>query len=267
MTRRLITKCMPALALAGAILLSLPPRADADLQAAASIDAGPLILACDQNVCAGGAIPTILDVDPLVGSLATIPFVSGDISVSFAVQTSVKSPGAGGLNTLSSGGTFVQNNGIVNHDIQLTISDTSFNGPASVFTATGSGTWVDQTLPAAYGGSTITMEWFNDPLNAQGAESVGDTPGFLVFSDTDTPADGTNNQSFSFNFAGALVNPDPGLFSMTLDNEFTLGPGIRLESRGQALAKPQLAVPAPATLLLLGSALVLLGWRRRGSAA
>jgi hypothetical protein len=226
-------------------------------------------LACDQNVCAGGAIPTILDVDATVGTLATNPFTSGDIQVSFAVQTSVKSPGPGGLNTLSSGGTFVQNNGLVDHDIQLTISDTSFNGPASQFTATGSGTWVDQTLPTAYGGSTITMEWFNDPLNGQGAESPGDTPGNMVFTGTDTPADADgSNQSFSFNSGlSPLGTPDPALFSMTLDNELTLGPGIRLESRGQAESKPQLAVPAPATLLLLGSALVLLGWRRRGSAA
>ena len=271
MTRRFISKCMPALALAGAILLSLPPRADATLQAALAIDGGATVLACDQNACAGGAVPTILDIDPTVGVLATPAGTVGPFSVNFAVQTSVKSTGPGGLNTLSSAGTVVQNLDTVAHTFQLTIGDTDFLGPASSFTTTGSGTWVDQTLPAAFGGTTITMEWWNDPANAQGAESPGDTPGIMVNIATDTPQDGISNQSFggpatAFNVSGAIN--DPALFSMTLDNVVTLGPGIRLESRGQAESKPTDAqVPAPATLLLLGSALALLGWRRWKSPA
>jgi hypothetical protein len=277
MTRWLIRKCMPALALAGAILLSLAPRADALLQAAASIDGGATILACDNvlagGACTGGGVATVSDTNPAIGTLTTAGFVSGDISVDVAVQTSLKSPGPGGLNTLSSSGTVIQNLGAVAHTIALTIGDTSFNGPASEFTVTGSGTWVDQTLPAAFGGTTITMEWFNDPLNGQGAQDVGDTPGNLVNTATNAPVDGISNQSFggpltAFNASGALAFPDDLLFSMTLDNVLLLGPGIRLESRGQAESKPQLAVvPAPATLLLLGSALALLGWRRWGSAA
>jgi hypothetical protein len=115
------------------------------------------------------------------------------------------------------------------------------------------------------------MEWWNDPANAQGAESVGDTPGNLVNIASNTPTDGISNQSFGgalpFNLSGVLAVPDPALFSITLDNELVLGPGIRLESRGQAESKPQAAVPAPATLLLLGSALALLGWRRWESPA
>ncbi len=242
MTTRLISKCMSALALAGAILLVLPPGADAVLQAAASIDSGATLLACDNNVCAGGAVPTFLDLDPTVGVLETGPQVVGDISFSFAVQTSEKSSGPGGLNTLSSAGTVVQNTGIVAHTILLSIGDTDFIGPAFVFTTTGSGTWVDQTSPAEFGGTTITMQWFNDPANAQGADSPGDTPGNLVNTATDTPQDGISNQSFggppAFDHSGALAVPDPALFSMTLSNELVLGPGIRLESRGQAESKP-----------------------------
>ena len=60
----IVRKCMSALALAGAILLLLPPGPDALLQAAVSIDAGATLLACDNNVCAGGAVPTFLDLDP-----------------------------------------------------------------------------------------------------------------------------------------------------------------------------------------------------------
>ena len=270
MTRWLMSKCLPVLALAGAILLSLPPRADALLQSAASIDGGPSLTACDNNLCAGFTFP---DLDPAIGILRTDPATVGDISVNVAVQTSVKSPGVGGLNTLSSAGTVLQNTGVVAHSIVFTISDTGFVGPAFEFTTTGSGTWVDQTLPALFGGTTITMEWWNDPANVQGADSPGDTPGFLVNTATDTPVDGISNQSFggpatAFNVSGTLTNPDPALFSLTLDNLLVLGPGIRLESRGQAESKPQVAVvPAPATLLLLGSALALLGWRRWKSPA
>jgi hypothetical protein len=239
----IVRKCMSALALAGAILLLLPPRADALLQAAASIDGGATLLACDNNVCAGGAVPTFLDLDPTVGILTTGPAVVGDISFSFAVQTSEKSSGPGGLNTLSSAGTVVTNTGDVNHLILLTISDTDFVGPATEFTVTGSGTWVDPTLPATFGGTTITMQWFNDPANQQGAESPLDRPGNLINTANDIPQDGISNQSFgapgtAFNVSGALAVPDGALFSMTLGNELVLGPGIRLESRGQAEAKP-----------------------------
>jgi hypothetical protein len=196
--------------------------------------------------------------------------------VSFAVQTSTKSAGPSALNTLSSSGTVVQNVDVVAHNLLFVISDIDYNGPSTVFGTTGSGTWVDQTLPAVFGGSTIAMEWFNDPANTQGAIFPTDTPGNLINAAADTPQDGTSVQSFggpatAFNVAGTLAVPDPDLFSMTLGNALVLGPGIRLESRGQAEVKPQgeipPVVPAPATLLLLGSALGLLGWRRWKSPA
>jgi hypothetical protein len=250
MTRWLIRKCMPALALAGAILLSLAPRADALLQAAAQIDGGAILRACD-NVLAGGAcgggLATFSDTNAAIGTLSTAATTIGDITIEAAVQTSVKSPGAGGLNTLSSGGTVIANTGAVDHTILLTISDTSFVGPSSQFTVTGSGTWVDQSLPAVFGNTEITMEWWNDPANVQGANTPGDTPGFLVNTATNAPVDGISNQSFGgpgtgFNVSGALANPDPGDFSMTLDNTLVLGPGIRLESRSrhsQSLPRPR----------------------------
>ena len=208
-----------------------------------------------------------LDVNPAVGSLGTIGALVGTINVSFSLQTSDKSAGPGGLNTLSSSGTQIENIGALADTILFTISDTDFLGPAFSFTTTGSGTWVDPRAPdAAFGGSTITMEWWNDPANAQGADTPGDNPGIMVATFTDTPTGTTNNQSFSNRFNAGAIN-DPGLFSMTLDNTLVLGPGIRLESRGQAESKPTAAVPAPATLLLLGSALGLLGWRRWKSPA
>jgi hypothetical protein len=245
-----------------------PALAQATLQAAVSLDGGASLTLCDQNLCAGGGVPTFPDTNPAVGILGTAAGAIGPVTVSFTVQTSVKATTAGTLNTLSSAGTVIENTDGVAHTLQLTIWDTDFLGPAFEFTSTGSGTWVDDTLPAAFGGSTITMEWWNDPANAQGANTAGDTPGLLVNSATFTPIDGVSLQSFGgpggpFNVSGAIV--DPGLFSMTLDNELVLGPGIRLESRGQALSKPLIAVPMPpsAWLLLLGG---LVGLRRRSAA-
>jgi hypothetical protein len=249
--------------LAGLLLLT-PGLAHATLQAAVNLDGGASLLACDQNVCAGGAVPTFLDTNPTFGVLATDAVVLGLVTASFAVQTSV----SGTLNTLSSGGTVIQNTDVVAHTLRLTIGDTDFLGPANTFTATGSGTWVDPTSPALYGGSTITMGWFNDPANAQGAEFAGDTPGLLLAIATDTPLDGLANQSFGsgapFNVSGAVL--DPADFSMTLDNTLVLGPGIRLESRGQALAKPlavQVSAPATAWLVGLGLLGLMIGPRRR----
>jgi hypothetical protein len=246
--------------LAGLLLL-LPGLAHATLQAAVSLDGGASLLACDQNICAGGAVPTILDVNAAVGVLTTAGFTLGDLNINAAIQTSVQGP----LNTLSSGGTVIHNLGAVPHTILLTISDTNFLGPASQFTLTGSGTWVDSIAPVEYGGSAITMAWWNDPANAQGADFAGDTPGLLLATATHTPLDGIPGQSFGgpggpFNVSGAVF--DPADFSMTLDNTLVLGPGIRLESRGQALSKP-VAVSGPATAWLVGLSLIGLGVRAR----
>jgi hypothetical protein len=243
-------------------LLLWPGVASATLQAAVSVDGGASLLACDQDTCAGGAIPTFPDLDPTVGVLTTGPLTVGDLSASFAIQTAIV---GGSLNTLSSAGTVVLNNDDVAHALQLTIGATDFLGPANFFTATGSGTWVDPTLPAAYGGTQILMEWFNDPENTQGALFAGSTPGILVNSAFNAPIDGIANQSFggpatAFNATGPVF--DPADFAMTLDNELVLGPGIRLESRGQALSKT-VVVANPASLVALGLGFVGLAWWRR----
>src|SRR4030095_1785742 len=250
------------------LLLLMPGLAHAPLQAAGSREGGASLLACDQNVCTGGAIPAFRDTNLALGVLATDPVVIGLVSASFAVQTAVQGP----VNTLSSGGTVIQNSDGVAHTIRLTIGDTDFLGPANVFTATGSGTWVDNTVPALCGGAAITVAWWNDPANGQGAEFAGDTPGLLLATATDVPVDGLSNQSFGagapFNVTGAVL--DPANFSMTLDNALVLGPGIRRESRGQALSKPlaiEVSAPSSAWLVGLGGGLVALcrkGKGRRG---
>ena len=51
-------------------------------------------------------------------------------------------------------------------------------GPVISFQSAGSGVWQNAI------GSTITMSWFDDPNNGQGADNPGDTPGNLIDSFT-----------------------------------------------------------------------------------
>jgi len=110
-------------------------------------------------------------------------------------------------------------------------------------------------------GSNITLNWYNDPANAQGATSAGDTPGALIDTFTSTallPAD-----SFSHNGAGAVA--DGAFFSMTEQATGTLSAGATLLNRGQTEIKTATAVAEPGTLALLGAGLIgfgVLGRRR-----
>jgi hypothetical protein len=135
----------------------------------------------------------------------------------------------------------------------VAVGATDFVGPIDTAVTTGSGTWINAV------GSSISLQWFNDPANAQGADTPDDTPGVQV---GDTFTDAPDVAADSFNFVGGPVDvSDPAAFSMTLRFFGTLVDGGTLNSRGQAEIK-EVVVSAPATLLLLGSALGLLGWRR-----
>jgi hypothetical protein len=97
-------------------------------------------------------------------------------------------------------------------------------------------------------GSSITLSWFDDPANGQGADDPTDTPGNLI--DSFTHAATLFVDSFSHNGTGAVS--DPGPFSMTEQAIFTLTPFAQLVNRGQSEVK--LAVPEPSTwgMMLLG---------------
>jgi len=84
----------------------------------------------------------------------------------------------------------------------VNIGDTDFAAaPVTSFATSGSGVWETAN------GSTITLKWFNDPNNAQGADTPTDTPGTLIDTFTSTAVGAAD--SFSHNNTGPASDPGP----------------------------------------------------------
>jgi hypothetical protein len=193
------------------------------------------------------------DTNPTTGILQIADQSINGVQVNGSIQTSESGP----INRLDTSSLSIINNNAFAVPITVTVGDINFTGPATEFTSSGSGTFQGPV------GSTVTLNWYDDPQNAQGAETSGDTPGLRVdtFTATQTLA---RSQSFSHNNTGPVS--DPALFSMTLQAVGSLQPGGELLSRGETLTKPQ-SVSEPGALALLGSMLFgmdLLARRRRG---
>lgn len=130
----------------------------------------------------------------------------------------------------------------------MLVSDTDFTGPVFAFQTAGSGVWQNAI------GSTITMRWWDDPANRQGADNPTDTPGNLI--DSFTHAATTIVDSFSHDGSGPIG--DKGPFSMTEESVFTLTPFGQLVNRGQTEVK--LAVPEPSTWAMMALGFAGLGY-------
>lgn len=234
--------------------------AEATLMVSGSFDGGAAVFAIDNNTtntCGAVAVGCQLpDLDPTVGTLTLGPTsagTAGGLNIQGTVQTSDKATTPGTFNRLDSTGTQVTAVSGT-HTYIVAISDNNFVGPVVSATTTGAGQF--SHLGGGFGATDITMDWFNDPANAQGAESPTDTPGTLL--DVFAFAPGTANpSSFSHNGGPFAVN-DPGLFSMTLQFSGTLAEGVRLTGREMTEIKPLVAVsnPGALSLLIMGAALL-----------
>ena len=218
--------------LAAVALVAGVSPAGATLQIAADIG-GTTFFCADNQAC---------DINPAVGTLQISDQTINGVAVNGSVQTSTK----GTTNILNTSALSLINNSGTDLTIAFAVGDTSFIGPVTSFSASGSGTW--QTAE----GSTITLNWFDDPANAQGADTATDTPGTLLHTFTDTA--GPLTDAFSTSQTGT-VN-DPGLFSMTETASGVLVAGGSLINRGQTEIKVQDVVPVrePGSLALLGGA-------------
>jgi len=244
--------------MAGATFAGPIREAHAILALAADVGSGAaLVFAVDNNVIPAGYTPgagyvQLIDQDPTVGilSLGTAPVIVDGLSVSGSLHEQTIASSPGDFNILSSSSLEVENISGSAVTVELAVSGTDYTPPVTQAFTTGSGTWVTA------GGSTIELNWYNDPLNGQGAETGTDAPGGLVdtFSDTAGPV----LDSFSHT-GGPFAVSDLDPFSMTLRVTATLAVGGSLISRGQSEVKPLAVVPEPGTLAMAFMAVPLMG--------
>ena len=170
-------------------------------------------------------------------------------------EKTVASQRQGLTDFLSSSVLSVQNTSGTTKTLNVVVSDTDFLGPVNRADTAGAGTWQNTV------GSDITMKWYDDPLNRQGANGVGSTPGNLI----DKFSSHASNVVQGFGHTGGTSVSDSGLYSMTVQSTYTILPGGELLNRGQTEIKSISGVPELSTwaMLILGfTGLLWTGLRR-----
>jgi hypothetical protein len=186
-------------------------------------------LSCDQS---GGA-NNLLTIDQTIGGAF--------------VQLTLAQSSFGHPNEIQLSSSNIENLSGAPIRISLVAGDTSFAAPVAFIRESGS-----LTFNSAVGSGPSALQFFADPLNAQGANPLN-TPGILLDTVTGTPT--TDPDSFS----GSLTSPffAGGPFSMTESASLALTTGGSITGFNQAM---ETGVPEPSTWAMAIAGFGLLGF-------
>lgn len=208
--------------------------------------------ATDNNsACGFGTQITDVNAAPNQMSFGGVPVIIGGLSVFGSSQTATYGPPENILNTASFQ---IENISGVTQVGSFAVSATDFTAPISFTSVAGSGTLQNAA------GSSITMSWYADPANAQGAEFSTDTPGILLHTCT---LNATDNSDAIACAPPDIATPFGAPFSMTLFTSFSLTSGGTLVGRSQTEINEVNAVPEPMTMTLMGLGLLGATFARR----
>ncbi len=229
--------CLSGLAAAGLMAAASAP-AHAVLQIAADVS-GATFFCADNAGC---------DLNPATGVIQLANGTLNGVAVNGSIELSAGTPANPGQDIIDTSSLSIINRAGATRVVTIAVGDTDFSAPVTSFHITGSGTWVNS------GGSSLLLEWFDDPANAQGADNAFDAPGTMLDSFTSTGTDPLH--SFSFDDTGAVSDSAP--FSMTIWAQATMTSGAVLLNRGQGEVKS--AVPEPSTWAMMALGFAGLGY-------
>ena len=208
--------CLSGLAAAG-LMAAVSTPAHAVLQIAADVSGTPFFCA-DNTGC---------DLNPATGVIQLANDTLNGVAVNGSIELSTGTPANPGQDLIDTSSLSIVNTSGATKVVTVAVGDTDFSAPVKSFHLTGSGTWVNS------GGSSLLLEWFDDPTNTQGADNAFDAPGTMLGTFTSTGTDPLH--SFSFDDTGAVSDTAP--FSMTIWAQGTLTSGAVLLNRGQGEVK------------------------------
>jgi PEP-CTERM motif len=227
------------------LFAGLSPPAHATLQLAIDVSGTPFFCA-DNSAC---------DTNPAVGTIEVAPDSLDGVTIDGSISESHGTPANPGIRAiLTTSSLSILNTTSSARVITVTVGDIDFGGtnPYDGFETAGAGTWQEAV------GSKVTMNWFLDEANGQGASTATDTPGTLL--DTASRTAIRVVDSFDHDGSGPLAHIR-GPFSMTEQAIIDLRANGELVNFGQTM----IAIPEPSTwaMMLLGFAgLGYAGYRR-----